>query len=210
MGLKPVGLTRTAGAAVLGVVCFGLVGLSACDGGGSATPARSHAAAGDSGSGAEARWEEGGRDAGARTERVQRATLTERSAEAPLFKGRPMWADNRRNSAEENAQYQFEHHGEELGAKTLDAFLTKAHAFVGDPPKSALSMTRANGDTLMFDPASGLFAVARNDGAPRTVFKPDDGMAYWRAQEAQAGADEAPRARSARTNSGGDRAGSDS
>ena len=52
--------------------------------------------------------------------------------------------------------------------------------------KTALTTTRANGDTLMYDPASGLFAVARKDGAPRTVFKPDDGKAYWRAQQGQA------------------------
>ena len=85
-------------------------------------------------------------------------------------------------------------------AKTLDGFLTKAHAFVGDPPQSTLSLTRANGDTLMFDPASGLFAVARKDGAPRTVFKPDDGMAYWRAQQSQAEGsnDTAPRSSRAR------------
>jgi hypothetical protein len=25
--------------------------------------------------------------------------------------------------------------------------------------------------------------VAREDGAPRTLFKPDNGMAYWREQE---------------------------
>ena len=190
---------RMAGAALLGVMCFGLAGLAACDGGGSATPARSHAAAGEASPASGEAWrDDGGRDRGSRAPRTERTSLTERADEAPLFKGRPMWADNRRNSAEENAQYQFEHHGEELGAKTLDGFLTKVHAFVGDPPKSTLSLTRANGDTLMFDPASGLFAVARKDGAPRTVFKPDDGMAYWRAQEAQGGEQAAPRSSRAR------------
>jgi cysteine desulfuration protein SufE len=34
------------------------------------------------------------------------------------------------------------------------------------------TLTRANGDTLMFDGKSGLFGVVRSDGAPRTVFKP--------------------------------------
>ena len=96
-----------------------------------------------------------------------------------------MWSDNRRHSAAENAQYQFEHHGEELDAKSLDAFLTKTHAFVDSPPSTTLKLVRANGDQLMFDPKSGLFAVARKDGAPRTVFKPRDGMAYWQAQQAQ-------------------------
>ncbi|MEO6339224.1 MAG: hypothetical protein ABIO39_04210, partial [Caulobacteraceae bacterium] len=109
-----------------------------------------------------------------------------RAEAAPLFEGKPMWSDNRRHSAAENAQYQFEHHGEELGTKSLDAFLTKTHAFVDTPPSTTLKLVRANGDQLMFDPKSGLFAVARKDGAPRTVFKPQDGMAYWRAQETAA------------------------
>ena len=42
---------------------------------------------------------------------------------------------------------------------------------------------RANGDNLIYDPQSGLFAVARSDGAPRTLFKPEDGEAYWNAQQ---------------------------
>jgi pyocin large subunit-like protein len=126
------------------------------------------------------------RDDGERATAPLRASAERAETVTPQFDGRPMWADNRRHTAEENVQYQFEHHGKELGATTVEAFLTKTHAFVSDPPKTALTTTRGNGDTLMFDPASGLFAVARKDGAPRTIFKPDDGMAYWRAQQAQA------------------------
>ena len=41
-----------------------------------------------------------------------------------LVEGKPAWADNRRYSADDNAQYQFEHHGAEpSGATTLDDFL---------------------------------------------------------------------------------------
>jgi pyocin large subunit-like protein len=102
---------------------------------------------------------------------------------APSFHGKPMWADSRKYSAEENARYQFDQHGDELGAKSLDDFLEKAHAFTATPPKGAKTATRANGDTLIYDARSGLFAVARSDGAPRTLFKPTDGEAYWAAQQ---------------------------
>jgi len=44
-------------------------------------------------------------------------------------------------------------------------------------------MKRANGDTLIYDPKGNVFAVATKDGAPRTMFKPDDGMDYWRKQK---------------------------
>jgi hypothetical protein len=96
--------------------------------------------------------------------------------------GRPVWADSRRYSAEENASYQFDQHGDELAARDLDDFVAKAHRFVNDPPAGAKTLVRANGDRLLYDPDSGLFGVARRDGAPRTVFKPDDGDAYWAEQ----------------------------
>lgn len=116
---------------------------------------------------------------------VQRPTAAaERAATTTTRRiaGKPMWADSRRYSAEENARYQFGQHGEELGAADLDDFLAKAHQFVNAPPKGAKTLVRANGDRLLYDPESGLFGVVRDDGAPRTVFKPADGEAYWAAQ----------------------------
>lgn len=115
-------------------------------------------------------------------ERRERASVPVR-----LIAGRPMWADNRKHTAVENAQYQFERHGPELGARDLDDFLGKAHRFANSPPEGVLTMTRANGDRLMFDPKSKLFAVVRSDGAPRTVFRPETGRAYWDEQVAANG-----------------------
>ena len=174
------------GGALVGALWIGCIGLAACDGGGSATAARSHASSSSDAAPASDR-DGGARDFASREDRGTSAGSTSRARveAAPLFEGKPMWSDNRRHSAAENAQYQFEHHGEELDAKSLDAFLTKTHAFVDSPPSTTLKLVRANGDQLMFDPKSGLFAVARKDGAPRTVFKPQDGMAYWQAQQAQ-------------------------
>ena len=115
---------------------------------------------------------------------LQRVTapVSRARADTREIAGRPMWADSRRYSAEENAAYQFEQHAADLGAKDLDDFLRRSHRFLDTPPKGALSLVRANGDRLIYDPASGLFGVAREDGAPRTVFKPADGDAYWETQ----------------------------
>lgn len=95
--------------------------------------------------------------------------------------GKPMWAPSKRFSAEEGAQRQFERDGATFDAKTVDQFVKKAHAFVGHPPKGTL--TRKNGDILYYDPKGNVFAVASKEGAPRTMFKPDDGMAYWQKQK---------------------------
>jgi pyocin large subunit-like protein len=97
--------------------------------------------------------------------------------------GKPMWAPSRRFSAQEGAEKQFERDGAAFDSKTLDQFVKKAHAFVGHPPRGTLTLTRKNGDTLFYDPKANVFAVASKEGAPRAMFKPDDGMAYWEKQK---------------------------
>ena len=101
----------------------------------------------------------------------------------PSFHGEPMWSDSRKYSAEENATYHFQRAGADLGAKTMDDFLTKVHSFIDHPPKDVQVITRSNGDRLLYDAKDNLFAVARADGAPRTIFKPTTGAAYWDQQK---------------------------
>jgi pyocin large subunit-like protein len=93
-----------------------------------------------------------------------------------LVNGKPMWAANRRHTAEENANYQFQRDGADFDARTLDDFVAKAHAFTASPPKDALTL---------YDPARNIFAVVTKDGAPRTMFKPQSGKAYWDEQVAR-------------------------
>lgn len=113
------------------------------------------------------------------------ARVDRRDEPVKLVDGRPMWSASRRYSAEENAQRAFTRNGEAFGATTVDDFVRKAHAFVEKPPRGTLTLTRANGDILFYDPKGNVFAVASRAGAPRTMFKPDDGMAYWEEQKAR-------------------------
>ena len=99
--------------------------------------------------------------------------------------GRPIWSASRRGGAEENARRAFDRNGEAFGARDLDDFVRKAHAFIEKPPAGTQRLTRANGDVLLYDPKGNVFAVATRDGAPRTMFKPDDGAAYWEEQKAR-------------------------
>lgn len=105
------------------------------------------------------------------------------SAEVRELDGKPIWSASRRGSAEENAQRAFERNGEAFGAKNLDDFIRKAHAFVEKPPAGTERLTRSNGDLLLYDPKGNVFAVVTRDGAPRTIFKPDEGATYWQAQK---------------------------
>lgn len=118
--------------------------------------------------------------------RSERAEAPDRArAETPLYAGRPLWSANRRYDAEENARRHFAKNGEALGAKSYDDFLRKVHGFVDSPPAGTQRLTRpANGDVLLYHAGSNTFAVVTRDGAPRTMFKPDDGAEYWARQKA--------------------------
>ena len=118
------------------------------------------------------------------------APSTPRQAEsrnAPVreLDGRPIWSASRRGTAEENAQRAFDRNGQAFGARDLDDFVRKAHAFIEKPPAGTQRLTRANGDVLLYDPKGNVFAVASKDGAPRTMFKPDEGAAYWDEQKSR-------------------------
>src|SRR3569833_346299 len=95
------------------------------------------------------------------------------------------WASSRKRSASESARAQFERDGAQFGAADVNDYAATAHAFISHPPKGTLTLERKNGDVLLYDPKTNVFAVANRDGAPRTMFKPDQGMAYWEQQKAR-------------------------
>ncbi len=146
-------------------IAAALLTLSACDAGASAVAARDHASK------------------PAVMEQTVSIPADPRADALALKDGAPIWSSNARYTAEENAQYHFERDGQAFGAKSLEDFIGKAHAFVTAPPAGSETLTRDNGDRLIYDPASNTFAVAARDGAPRTMFKPDDGAAYWEKQK---------------------------
>ena len=170
---------------------FCVLSLAACDGAPSANPARAHA-----GDGSDRRLADSA-PAGDDTRgpaRYSNAVYTTstpasrrddgaRETDTPLFHGKPLWAANKKHSAQENADYHFKRDGEALGATSEEDFLAKVHAFVDTPPKGVQTLTRSNGDRLMYDAKANLFAVVDKDGAPRTLFKPRDGAAYWAQQK---------------------------
>ncbi len=153
-----------------------LAGLAACDSGASAVKAptggeRSQVQA-------SAAPEAGGTESGG-------GRSDPRDAPVKLVAGKPYWAANRTRSAEENAQRSFERNGATFEAKSADDYVAKVHAFVSDPPKGAETLKRANGDLLIYDPKGNVFAVVSREGAPRTMFKPDEGADYWAQQKSR-------------------------
>ncbi len=152
-----------------------LAGLAACDSGASAVkaPKAGERTSAEAGAPSAEGRESGGRSA------------DPRDAPVKLVSGKPYWAANRTRSAEENAQRSFERNGATFEAKSADDYVAKVHAFVSDPPKGAETLKRSNGDLLIYDPKGNVFAVVSREGAPRTMFKPDEGATYWDEQKSR-------------------------
>jgi hypothetical protein len=100
--------------------------------------------------------------------------------DAPKYKdGTPIWAANRRRSAQDNIDKMFQRNGADFGAASADDYVAKVHAFIDSPPQGVQTATRANGDKLLYDAKTNTFAVVTSTGAPRIMMKPRDGKAYW-------------------------------
>jgi uncharacterized lipoprotein NlpE involved in copper resistance len=94
------------------------------------------------------------------------------------------WAANRKKTAQEAVAKQFSRNGSDFGATSANDYAAKANAFVSNPPAGVKTAVRGNGDKLLYDPKSNTFAVVNRKGLPKTMFKPDDGPAYWTQQQA--------------------------
>jgi len=183
MGMNRAGLTALLGSAALALT------LAACDGGAATRPARDQASASAAGADqprvAKNDYGQGGYS-GSRDSGYGADDQTDhRKDPVALWHGKPRWASSRKYAADESAQYHFQRDGADFDAKSVDDYVAKAHAFVDKPPKDVLIMTRSNGDKVMYDAHGNVFAVATKDGAPRTMFKPRDGQAYWDKQKAR-------------------------
>jgi pyocin large subunit-like protein len=104
---------------------FCVLSLAACDGAPSANPARSHSAnasdrrlADTAPAGDETRGP-------ARYSNAVYTTAPRASAardDTPLFHGKPLWAANKKHTAQENADYHYKRDGEAVGATSEDDF----------------------------------------------------------------------------------------
>lgn len=151
--------TRTLTAAAL------LVALAACDGGTSAVETRDRSAAGP-------------------VEAVRTSAPAGPTPAAP--EATPVLTANRRETVDEKVIRLFERNGADFGARSAADYLEKVQSFTTRPPAGTERVERANGDILLYQASTNTFAVVSREGAPRTMFKPEEGLAYWNEQKARA------------------------
>ena len=153
---------------ITGVALTALIGLCGCGDGDSAVETRDRAA-----------------DPVGAT--LTAATVTgAASPEADRPIERTILTANRRESVDDKIVRLYARNGADFDARSAEDYLTKVTAFTTRPPAGTETATRPNGDTLMYQATTNTFAVVARDGTPRTMFKPDDGAAYWAEQKAAA------------------------
>ncbi len=99
---------------------------------------------------------------------------------------KPVLTANRRETVDAKITRLYERNGTDFGANSPEDFLVKVRAFTENPPAGVDTAKRPNGDTLYYQASTNTFAVVDRDGTPRTMFKPDDGPAYWAEQKERA------------------------
>jgi len=149
-----------------GVALAAALGLTACGNGDSAVETRDRAAAGE---------------ATPLTATSASGSDTAASDVAPAEK--TIITANRRETVDEKIQRLYERNGADFGARSAEDFLDKVTAFTTRPPAGTDTVSRPNGDTLLYQASTNTFAVVARDGTPRTMFKPDDGPTYWAVQK---------------------------
>lgn len=142
---------------------------AACDGGASAVETRERAEA----------------DAASLAQPL--AAPVEDVAEAPAATAaKPALTANRSETSDVKTARLFRTNGADFGAASEGDYVRMVHAFIASPPPGTERVTRANGDVIFYQPSTNTFAVVDREGAPRTMFKPREGAAYWERQKAQA------------------------
>ncbi len=102
---------------------------------------------------------------------------------SPVVTKSPLWSSTKSKSAVENAFGHFKKHKSEFPEfQNAKQYVEGTKKFLNSPPKGTLTKTNSRGDTLRYDPNSNTFGVLSKDGAPRTMFRPKDGINYWNRQ----------------------------
>ncbi|EJC85478.1 hypothetical protein Rleg4DRAFT_7363 [Rhizobium leguminosarum bv. trifolii WSM2297] len=98
----------------------------------------------------------------------------QRAAIATNNAGGSFWSSTGSKTAVENAYGHWDKHVSEFPEyQNSLQYVQGARDFVANPPTGTLTITRSNGDTVLYNPTTNTFAVKSADGTPRTMFRPD-------------------------------------
>ncbi|WP_159445361.1 RHS repeat-associated core domain-containing protein [Rhizobacter sp. OV335] len=94
----------------------------------------------------------------------------------------PVWSSTKKLSSVENALGHWNKHKSEFPElNNSKQYVEAARSLAAKPPATALTKGRG-AETLIYDRATNTFLVKGTDGAPKTMFRPTDGINYWNKQ----------------------------
>lgn len=76
----------------------------------------------------------------------------------------------------------FKHKNEFPEFKSQNDYYRFAIDFKNNPPSGTLRKIIPNGDVLMYNTKNNTFISIDKDGLIRAVFRPNDGIEYWKRQ----------------------------
>ncbi|MDR6821159.1 hypothetical protein J2X76_006365, partial [Neorhizobium sp. 2083] len=95
-----------------------------------------------------------------------------------------IWSGTKTKSPAANAlQHWNKHRADFPELQNAKQYVDRAHQLLNTPPATSEARSRANADRLLYDPPTNTFIATDSKGAPRTMFKPNEGAEYWSRQK---------------------------
>jgi hypothetical protein len=84
--------------------------------------------------------------------------------------GKAIWSSTNKLSSVENALGHWNKHRADFPElNNAKEYVEATHKFVSNPPQGTLSLTRSNGEVVLYNPNSNTIAVRTADGTPKTM-----------------------------------------
>ncbi|MBX7066761.1 MAG: hypothetical protein K1X28_05980 [Parachlamydiales bacterium] len=110
-----------------------------------------------------------------------KTSIEETSLISNASKVNQIWSSTKQRSSVKNAFLHWKDHGHEfpefINAKQ---YVEYAHNLFAGSRDRLLTKIRPNGDILLYDIENNTFGAFTSEGAPKTMFKPTNGIVYWK------------------------------
>jgi len=105
--------------------------------------------------------------------------ISKMTSNAKIIKAGQIWSSTKKRTPVKNAFRHWKDHGQEF-SELLNSkqYVEQAHNFFTRRDQ-LLTKVRPNGEILLYDADANIFGVFTNEGVPKTMFKPIDGILYW-------------------------------
>lgn len=111
---------------------------------------------------------------------VQTSKLVKTNDIINASKSNKIWTSTKKRTSVENAFRHWKDHGSEFPKlSNAKQYVEQSRSFFAEREKLLMKI-RPNGEIIIYDIETNVFGVFTNEGVPKTMFKPKDGILYYR------------------------------